>query len=89
MPAGFWPGAPDLAVEIVSPDNRQREIRTKIDEYLRLGTELVWVVDPETKSITQYRRGAAPLVSALDDTLDGGQVIPGFQCDVRAVFEGL
>jgi Uma2 family endonuclease len=89
IPGGFWPAAPDLVVEIVSPDNRDSAIRAKVAEYLAAGTRLVWVVNPQSRQVVQHRAGMAAQTAIAGDVIDGGDVIPGFQCDVRAVFQDL
>lgn len=87
LPEGFWPGAPDLAVEIRSPQDRRRDVTRKVDAYLAGGTLLVWVVEPQKEHITAYRRLSAPTTLGLDDTLDAGDVVPGFRCAVRQIFD--
>jgi Uma2 family endonuclease len=87
LPEGFWSGAPDLAVEICSPGDSRPEILAKVNDYLTCGARLVWVVDPRNKSVTAYRRVLEPITSGVDDTLDGGDVVPGFRCAVREIFE--
>jgi Uma2 family endonuclease len=87
MPEGFWPGAPDVAVEIVSPGDRRADVQRKVDEYLTGGCPLVWVVNPRERSITVHRRVLPPVRLSGDDTLDAGDVMPGFACAVRAIFE--
>jgi Uma2 family endonuclease len=87
VPEGFWPGPPDLAVEIQSPGDRAREIESKIDQYLQCGVRLVWVVDPDARTLTTYRRGSAPVTLRDRDTLAGGDVLPDFGCSVAALFD--
>jgi Uma2 family endonuclease len=89
IPVGFWPGAPDLVVESVSPDNRQAEIRTKVDQYLLLGTQLVWVVEPDDKCVAVHDAPGSTRILRTGDTLDGGFVLAGFRCEVEAIFAGL
>jgi len=55
MPKGFYPGAPDLAVEVLSPDDRASEVNDKVQQWLGAGCRAVWVVDPKTRSVTVYR----------------------------------
>lgn len=86
LPRGFWNGPPDLAVEILSPDDRPSETLAKVDEYLTLGVRLVWVVEPDEESATAYRRWAVPVTIGIDEELDGGDVVPGFRCPLRRVF---
>lgn len=82
---GYNPVAPDLAVEVLSPSNTPDEIATKVVNYLRAGT-VVWVVDPETKRVTVYTPDAAPRAYSLEETLDGGAVLPGFTLPVKQIF---
>jgi Uma2 family endonuclease len=82
---GFLPIAPDLAVEVVSPGDRWSEVLTKVNEYLAAGVRLVWVVDPRTETVHVYRLGRVEQLSA-DDTLDGGDVLPGFALLVSEIF---
>jgi Uma2 family endonuclease len=86
IPDGFWPGPPDLAVEITSPGDRQREIREKVRDYLERGVRLVWVVDPRTRTVTVHRPHLTPETLGVDDTLDGEDVVIGFSCGVSRIF---
>ena len=86
-PKGFWQGPPDLAVEVLSPDDRPADIREKVEEYLLRGVTLVLVVDPGNKSVMAYRRLSAPFaLRAGDDLLEFDDIIPGFRCSVRDIF---
>ena len=84
----FFRGAPDLAVEVLSPSNRAGEIHAKVADYLAAGARLVWVVDPKRRSITVHETLLAPRRLGPRDVLDGGEVLPGFAIPVEAVFEG-
>src|SRR5712691_3491438 len=79
--------APDLAFEVLSPDDRPSDVRTKVDEYLTYGTRLVLVVDPDEQTVSAHRRGMPSLTFGVDDTLDLDDVVPGFRCLVREIFE--
>jgi Uma2 family endonuclease len=86
-PRGFWQGPPDLAVEVLSPEDRPSDIREKVEEYLLRDVTLVLVVDPDSKSVVAYRRFSAPVVlRAGDDLLEFDDIIPGFRCRVRDIF---
>src|SRR6266700_2318991 len=61
IPTGYWPGAPDLAVEVMSPTDRRSEIDEKIDEYLRSGVRMIWFVEPLARRATVHRPGTQPL----------------------------
>jgi Uma2 family endonuclease len=87
VPEGFWPGAPDLAVEITSPGDRASEIRAKVRDYLARGVRLVWVVDPKKKTVTTHAPQSTPVTLGVDDILDAGDVVPGFTCPVSRIFD--
>ncbi|MBZ0285678.1 MAG: Uma2 family endonuclease [Anaerolineae bacterium] len=82
--------SPDLAVEVYSPSNYEREMMNKVESYLECGTQRVWVIYPEEQIIDVYRRTANGdlLIQkfTIDSTLDGEDVLPGFKLMVRDVF---
>ena len=82
----FGEGAPDLAVEVLSPSNTPREIATKVAEYLAGGARLVWIADPKKRTVTVLAPEALPSVVAGDESLDGGDVLPGFRVEVKKLF---
>ena len=87
LPAsGFWPGAPDLAVEVLSPGDRTGEVDEKIEAWLAAGTIAVWIVDPKLRTVTIYQSESDVDVRAMGETLDGGAVVPGFSCPVAELF---
>ena len=86
-PSRFFEGAPDLAVEILSPSNRIGEIHAKVADYLAAGARLVWVVDPRERTVTTYRTLLAPNVKKGQDLLSGEDVLPGFEIAAAAIFE--
>ena len=79
---GLFDGAPDLAVEVLSPSNTEREIAQKVDEYLAAGGKAVWVFDPIGRTLSVHRPGAAAQVLTDGDTVDGEDYLPGFTCAV-------
>jgi Uma2 family endonuclease len=83
---GFYPGAPDLAVEVLSPDDRPGYVREKVAEWLEAGARAVWVVDPDARTVTVHEPRRKPRQLAEADTLQGGSVLPGFELPVAAVF---
>jgi Uma2 family endonuclease len=85
-PDKYIPFAPDLAVEVVSPNDTANEVQTKVKEYLAAGTLLVWVMYPETKQVVVHQPGGAAKTSEVNDTLDGGQVLPGLKIAVSDLF---
>ena len=74
----FFEGAPDLAVEILSPSNRPGEMHAKVADYLAAGTRLVWLIDPERRTVTIYGELLRPKEIGDGETLDGEGVVPGF-----------
>jgi Uma2 family endonuclease len=79
-PEGFSPVPPDLAVEVLSPDDRPRAILDKVGEYLESGVRLVWVIDPRARTATVYRSLNDVRRLGPDNALDGFDVLPGFRC---------
>ena len=86
-PRGFVPFAPDLAVEVLSPSDRMVEALSKITMYLEAGVRLVWLVDPESRSVTVFSHDSAPMVVKEGDTLSGGNVLPAFTLPVSNIFD--
>ena len=86
IPKAYWPGAPDLAVEVLSPTDVRSEIDERIDEYLRSGVRLVWFVNPFERRVTVHRPGKRPLVLEEHDSVDGGDVLPGFSYPLARLF---
>jgi len=88
LPSGFFEGAPDLAVEILSPFDRYPDLLHKVSQWLEAGTRLVWVVDPVRRTVTAFQPDGA--LRLLDESaeLDGGDVLPGFRYPVQDLFEG-
>ena len=82
---GYNPNPPDLAVEVVSPTDSLRKLMEKVGNYLAVGT-VVWVVYPETKEIAVYAPGQPVRIFGIDDTVDGGDVLPGFRLAVKEIF---
>lgn len=79
-------GAPDLAIEVVSPDDTAAEIEAKVQEYLAYGTRLVLVVHPQTRTITAYRPDGSARVVRSGDVIDGEEVVPDFRLPVDELF---
>jgi Uma2 family endonuclease len=86
IPKGYWPGAPDLAAEVISPDDSYREVEEKVLRWLQAGTRLVWVVNPRNRTVTVHRPGAPSERLQVADTLTGEDVLPGFACPVADLF---
>ena len=78
--------APDLCVEIRSPEERSKRVRTKLCEYFACGVRMVWVIDPEAQSVTVYRQADEGRVLWENATLSGEDVLPEFSCRVGDLF---
>ncbi|MBI2765155.1 MAG: Uma2 family endonuclease [Chloroflexi bacterium] len=90
MPRAFFPGCPDLAVEVVSPDETDAEINKKLKQYVDAGTPRVWIVRPEQETVTVHRQGGDAHTYASGDALtsdDAGFGEPGFELLVSTIFE--
>ncbi len=85
----FWPGAPDLAVEVVSPADTVSEVDDKVRAWLDAGAGAVWIVDPKSRNVTVYRSATDIQTLTEDDDLRGGDVVPGFRCRVGEIFAGV
>jgi Uma2 family endonuclease len=87
-PRGFWHGAPDLAVDVLSPDDRASKIRDKVEEYLHYGVTLVLVVDADQETVSIHRRLAPPMVlRGAAAVLEINDLIPGFSCTLGSFLE--
>jgi Uma2 family endonuclease len=95
LPGGRMPSepaprlAPDLAVEVLSASNTVAEMARKRREYFEAGVHLVWMVDPRVRTVTVYDAPDQPRVLGEADTLDGGDVLPGFELPLRQLFAEL
>lgn len=83
---GFFPSAPDLAVEVLSPDESAMEVQDKIEGYFHAGSRLVWVVNPKTKTVTVYFSPRDIHLLTSVNTITGGEVIPGLSFTVADIF---
>ncbi|HVF56513.1 MAG TPA: Uma2 family endonuclease [Pyrinomonadaceae bacterium] len=83
---GFRPGAPDLAVEVVSPGDTFEEVDQKVEDWLKAGTGAVWIVNPKLRTVTIYQSLTEVTVLSEKDELEGQRVVPGFRCKVSEIF---
>jgi Uma2 family endonuclease len=83
----FWPGPPDLAVEVLSPSDRTGEVDEKIEAWLDAGCRSVWIIDPGLETVTIYASRTEVTVLTVGDTLQGDPVVPGFSCRVDELFQ--
>ena len=84
---GYYEGAPDLVVEIVSPSDRPEHVYNKACMWILFGVRLVWVLNPDDRTVDVHKLGDPTTRLTEDDTLDGGDVLPGFSCAVRDLFD--
>lgn len=85
----FLETPPDLVVEVLSPGNTRNEMDAKLKEYARAGVEIVWYVYPERNEVDLYPKGKkkGKITFGIADTLDGGEILPGFTLPVSKIFE--
>lgn len=83
---GYWEGAPDLAVEVISPGDTYAEVAEKVEEWLTAGCTMVWVINPRRETVEVYRAYEDFTVLRGTDILDGADVVEGFQCQVQDLF---
>jgi Uma2 family endonuclease len=83
---GFFPGVPDLAVEVISPPESRKQVATKVDRYLRAGTPIVWCVYPEERWVVVHAPDTPPRTLGPADTLDGGSLLPELRLPLAEFF---
>lgn len=87
VPEGYATVPPDLTLEVRSPLQTWAQILDKVGEYLEMGVRMVWVIDPPQLRVTVFQQDQEPIVLAPENELDGGAILPGFQCGVSEFFE--
>jgi len=85
VPQGFAELAPDLVVEVLSPDDRPGEVLAKVADWLSAGTRLVWVVEPLRRLARVYRSDGSEMIAPAGGSLDGEDVVPGFSCPLASI----
>jgi Uma2 family endonuclease len=83
---GYFLGAPDLAVEVISPNDLYTEVDEKVAEWLEHGTRLVFVVNPRRRTVAVHRADGSVRILTVEDVLDGEDVVPGWTLPVRDIF---
>lgn len=83
---GFWPEAPDLATEVISPGDSYTDVEEKVFDWLDAGTKMVVVINPRQRSATVYKSQTDIIALAEADVMDGGDIVPGFELAVREIF---
>jgi Uma2 family endonuclease len=86
LPTGYFPGPPDLAVEVLSPDDRPAAVAAKTADWLAAGTRLVWVVDPATRSLAAHAADGTIARLTAPAAVPAGDVVPGFELNLERVF---
>jgi Uma2 family endonuclease len=86
VPRGYYKLSPDLAVEVISPNDLAEEVDQKINDYLAAGVQLVWEVHPTSRTVSIHRADSSATRLKETDNLDGEAVLPGFQCRVSELF---
>lgn len=86
-PEGIWPMAPDLAVEIISPNDLFEKVTSKVSEYFSAGVRQVWLISPEHKTVIIYHSPKHTTILSEADELTGGDILPGFHCRVSELFQ--
>ena len=84
---GYFPGAPDIAVEVISPSDSYTEVEEKVADWLNAGTLAVIVVDPRRRTIKVHRSPAEAVVLTEADVLAVEEIVPGWQMRVRDIFQ--
>ncbi len=82
----YWPGAPDLAVEVLSLDDTKKKVAQKTQAWLAAGAKLVWNIDPRKQCVTVHRADGGTQTLSIDEQLTGGDIVPGFSCRVADIF---
>lgn len=86
-PVGIWTIAPDLAVEVVSPNDLHEEVVEKIHEYFAAGVRQVWLLSPQFKTVTIYTTPTRSTTLTEDEEVTCEELLPGFRCSVRTLFQ--
>ena len=86
-PEGFFRGVPDMAVEVISPSEREQHITQKVADYLRYGCKMVVVVRPRMRRVEVHIPNRETQILEPGDVLDGGTAVPGWQLPIADIFE--
>ena len=86
LPDGYFPGAPDLAVEVISPNDEADDVQLRVTQFLKYGTRMVVLVYPKSKTVVVHTTTGSFTLD-IDDEFEGGDVLPGFKLPVRDIFE--
>jgi Uma2 family endonuclease len=86
LPKGFAAIPPNLVVEIIGEGQSWKQMLQKVGEYLRMGVDRVWVVDPQSQRVHVFRSDAEPIILSESDTIADEAILPGFSCSVEEFF---
>jgi Uma2 family endonuclease len=86
-PEGIWPLAPDLAVEIISPNDLFEKVTSKVKEYFAAGVQQVWLISPEHHTLIIHHSPTQTTILEENDELASADVLPGFHCRVSELFQ--
>ncbi|MCU0493716.1 MAG: Uma2 family endonuclease [Chloroflexaceae bacterium] len=86
QPEGYWHGAPDLAAEVISPNDLYTDVDEKVTDWLEAGTRMVIIINPRKRTVTVYRSLLQIVVLREQDTLDGSDVVPGWTLPINDLF---
>ncbi len=85
--SGYFPGPPDLAIEIISPNDRHNEVREKVEMWLRYGVRMVVTLNPQTRTVTVYRSLNSIRMIRGEGRLEGEDIVPGWVLPLAELFE--
>ena len=83
---GYWPGAPDLVAEVVSPHDRYTDVEEKVSDWLNAGTRIVIVINPRQRTVAVHRLHSDVHILSADEMIDGADVVPGWSLKVGSLF---
>ena len=83
---GFWPGAPDLAVEVLSPSDRPGMVKTRISNWFGYGVKQLWIANPKKRTVTVYRSPSDSITFSGSDELEAQDILPGFRLSLERIF---
>jgi len=84
---GFLRVPPELIIEVLAEDDNWADIEEKVRDYHNTGVDMVWVVDPHTRTVRVYPRGGEPSIVHDGSEIDGGDILPGFKVAIARFFD--
>jgi Uma2 family endonuclease len=86
LPSGFFLGAPDLVVEVLSPSDDAADVQQRVRDFLEAGARLVWLFAPQARTVTAFRADGSARLLREHETLDGEELLPGLQIPLAEIF---